>query len=101
VGLDGSLDLPLTFHLSPALADKLKARASFTKYLSDEQGATTLHLKLAGSLKNPRPTLDMKGVKEQLQKSLEKELIKQLDSSGKESSQKTSPENIIKGLFGK
>jgi uncharacterized protein involved in outer membrane biogenesis len=101
VGLDGSLDLPLTFHLSPALADKLKARASFTKYLSDEQGATTLHLKLAGSLKSPRPTLDMKGVQEQLQKSLEKEIIKQLDSSGKESDQKTSPENIIKGLFGK
>lgn len=101
VGLDGSLDLPLTFHLSPDLADKLKARASFTKYLSDEQGATTLHLKLAGSLKNPRPTLDMKGVEEQLQKSLEKEIIKQLDNSGKESDQKTSPENIIKGLFGK
>ena len=101
VGLDGSLDLPLTLHLSPVLADKLKSRASFAKYLSDEQGATTLHLKMAGSLKSPRPTLDMKGVQEQLQKSLEKEIFKKLDSSGKDSGQKTSPENIIKGLFGK
>lgn len=101
IGLDGSLDLPLTFHLSPALAEKLKSRASFAKYLTDDQGATTLHLKLAGSLKNPRPTLDMKGVQDQLQKSIEKEVIKQLDSSGQDSGQKTSPENIIKGLFGK
>ena len=101
IGLDGSLDLPLTFHLSPALADKLKSRASFAKYLTDEQGATTLHLKLAGSLKSPRPALDMKGVQEQLQKSIGKEIIKQLDSSGQGSGEKKSPENIIKGLFGR
>ncbi len=101
IGLDGSLDLPLTFHLSPALADKLKSRASFAKYLTDEQGATTLHLKLAGSLKSPRPALDMKGVQEQLQKSIGNEIIKQLDSSGQGSGEKKSPENIIKGLFGR
>ena len=105
IGLDGSLDLPLTFHLSPALADKLKSRASFAKYLTDEQGTTTLNLKLAGTIKNPRPTLDMKGVQDQLQKSLEKEVIKQLESSGKGSDQgsgqEASPENIIKGLFGR
>jgi AsmA protein len=101
IGLDGSLDLPLTFHLSPALGDKLKSKTSYAKYLTDEQGATTLHLKLTGNLKNPRPILDMGGVQEQLQKSLEKELIKQLDRSGQDSGQKTSPENIIKGLFGK
>jgi uncharacterized protein involved in outer membrane biogenesis len=101
VGLDGSLDLPLTFHLAPPLAEKLKSRASFTKYLNDEQGATTLHLKLAGTLKNPRPTLDMKGVQEQLQKSLEQEIIKKVEGSSQDSDQKTSPENLIKGLFGK
>ena len=43
----------------------------------------------------------MKGVQEQLQQTLEKEIIKKLDSSGKDSDQKTSPENLIKGLFGK
>jgi AsmA protein len=101
IGLDGSLDLPLTFHFSPALADKLRSRASFVKYLSDEQGTTTLHLKLAGNLKSPQPTLDMKGVQEQLQKSLQKEVIKQLDGSGQDSGEKSSPENIIKGLFGR
>jgi uncharacterized protein involved in outer membrane biogenesis len=99
IGLDGSLNLPLTFHLSPALADKLRARASFAKYLSDDKGGSTLHLKLAGSLKKPQPTLDMKGVQEQLQKSIQKEVIKQLESSGQDSGEKSSPENMLKGLF--
>ena len=101
IGLDGSLDLPLTFHLSPALADKLKSRTSFAKYLTDEQGGSTLHLKLTGNIKSPHPTLDMKGVQEQLQKSLQKEILKQMDSSGQESGEKSSPENILKSLFGR
>jgi hypothetical protein len=101
IGLDGSLDLPLTFHLSPALADKLKSRASFAQYLADDQGGATLNLKLAGSLKNPQPTLDMKGVQEQVQKSLQKEVFKQLDSSGQDTGEKSSPEDMIKGLFGR
>ena len=101
IGLDGSLDLPLTFHLSPPLADKLRARASFAKYLTDEEGGATLHLKLAGNVKSPKPTLDMLGVQEQLQKSLQKEILKKLDSSGQQSGEKSSPENIIKGLFGR
>lgn len=101
IGLDGTLDLPLTLHLSPALADKLKSRGSFTKYLSDEEGGSTLHLKLAGTLASPKPTLDMKGVQEQLQKSIQQEVLKKLEGSGQESDEKKSPENIIKGLFGR
>jgi len=56
---------------------------------------------LAGNVKSPNPTLDMKGVQEQLQKSLQKEVLKKLDSSGQQSGDKSSPENIIKGLFGR
>ena len=101
IGLDGSLDMPLTFHLSPALADKLKSRTSYAKYLTDEQGGSTLHLKLTGTIKSPQPALDMKGVQEQLEKSLQKEVLKQVEGSGQESGEKSSPENMIKGLFGK
>ena len=101
IGLDGSLDMPLTFHLSPALADKLKSRTSYAKYLTDEQGGATLHLKLSGNIKSPQPTLDMKGVQDQVQKSLQKEVLKQMDSSGQDSGEKSSPENMIKGLFGR
>jgi type II secretion system protein N len=99
LGLDGALDLPLTLKLSPALAEKLKSRASFTQYLTDGDDGSTLKLKLAGTLKNPQPTLDMKGVQDQLQKSLQKKL---LEGSGEtESGESSSPENMIKGLFGK
>ena len=101
IGLDGSLDLPVTLHLSPAMADKLKSRTSYAKYLSDEDGGSTLHLKLTGTLKSPKPTLDMKGAQEQIQKSIQKEVFKQLDGSSQETDKKESPENLIKGLFGK
>lgn len=99
VGLDGSLDLPVTLHLAPPLADKLKARAAFTKYLTDEQGATTLHLKLAGSLKRPQPTLDLMNVKEQLQKTLQDKIFNKSGSANPDNDKNTSPESIIKGLF--
>jgi uncharacterized protein involved in outer membrane biogenesis len=101
IGLDGSLDLPVTLHLSPALSEKLKSRTSYAKYLTDEQGGSTLHLKLTGNLKSPKPTLDMKGAQEQIQKSIQKEVFKQLDSSSQENDKTESPENLIKGLFGK
>jgi hypothetical protein len=99
IGLDGSLDMPVTLHLSPALAEKLKSRASFTQYLADGDDGSTLNLKLAGTVTSPKPTLDMKGVQDQLQKTLQKKL---LDQGGKtQTDEKSSPENMIKGLFGK
>jgi AsmA protein len=99
IGLDGSLDMPVTLHLSPALAEKLKSRASFTQYLADGEGGSTLNLKLAGTVTSPKPTLDMKGVQDQLQKTLQKKL---LDQGGEtQTNEKSSPENMIKGLFGK
>ena len=99
IGLDGSLNMPVTLHLSPALAEKLKSRASFTQYLADDEGGSTLNLKLAGTVTNPKPTLDMKGVQEQLQKTLQKKLFEQ--GGGTQTDEKSSPESMIKGLFGK
>jgi len=101
IGLDGSLNLPVTLHLSPAMSEKLKSRASFAKYLTDDQGGSTLSLKLSGNLTSPRPTLDTKEVQKQIQKSIQKEIFKKLDSSGQETETKESPENMLKGLFGR
>ncbi|NOQ67459.1 MAG: AsmA family protein [Desulfobacterales bacterium] len=101
IGLDGSLDLPLTLHLSPALADKLKSRGSFTKYLTDEQGGSTLHFKLTGNLKSPKPTLDMKASQDQIQKAIQNEIFNKTDSPTQETDKKESPASIIKRLFGK
>ena len=99
IGLDGSLNMPVTLHLSPALAEKLKSRASFTQYLADDEGGSTLNLKLAGTLRRPQPTLDMKGVQDQLQKTLQKKLLEQQGDT--QTDEKSSPENMIKGLFGR
>lgn len=102
IGLDGSLNLPLTLHLSPAMSEKLKSRAAFTKYLADDQGGSTLNLKLTGNLTHPKPTLDTKGVQQQLEKSIQKEILKKLDSSSdKETDTQESPVNMLKGLFGR
>ena len=99
IGLDGSLNMPLALHLSPALAEKLKSSASFTQYLADGEDGATLNLKLAGTVSSPKPTLDMKNVQEQLQKKLQKQLLEQQD--GTQTDEKSSPENMIKGLFGR
>lgn len=102
IGLDGSLNLPVTLHLSPALSEKLKSRASFARYLTEDQGGSTLNLKLTGNLSSPKPTLDTKEVKKQIQKTIQKEIFRQLDSSSQETeTTKDSPENLLKGLFGK
>ena len=108
IGLDGGLNLPLTITLSQALSDKLKQRASFTKYLADEQGKSVLHLKLAGTIKKPRPSLDATAVKQQTEKVIKQKLIKELDKAltGKEGEtqdqQQPSPAtDILKNIFGK
>jgi uncharacterized protein involved in outer membrane biogenesis len=99
IGLDGSLNMPVSLHLSPALTEKLKSRASFTQYLADGEDGTTLNLKLAGTVTSPKPTLDMKDVQDQLQKTLQKKLLEGSGDSG--AGELDSPEKIIKGLFGK
>ncbi len=99
IGLDGSLNMPVTLHLSPALAEKLKSRGSFTQFLADDEGGSTLNLKLAGTVTNPKPTLDLKGVQDQLQKTLQKKLFEQ--GGRTQTDEKSSPESIIKGLFGR
>ena len=47
---------------------------------------------------SPKPTLDMKGVQDQLQKTLQKKL---LEGSGSGTEEADSPEKMIKGLFGR
>ena len=99
IGLDGSLNMPVTLNLSPALTEKLKSRGSFAQYLADDEGGSTLNLKLAGTVSSPKPTLDMKSVQDQLQKTLQKKLFEQ--GGGTQTDEKSSPESMIKGLFGK
>lgn len=110
IGLDGALNLPLTITLSQPLSEKLRQRVSIAKYLSDEQGQSTLRLHLGGTVNKPRPALDESAVKEQAEKVIKKKLFEELnralskpDTAAPENQdQQPAPpaKDLLKGIFG-
>ncbi|RPI51881.1 MAG: hypothetical protein EHM49_06515, partial [Deltaproteobacteria bacterium] len=109
VGLDGKLDLPFSLRFSPELSEKLKKRVSVAKYLMDEKGEAEIRLKLAGTVTRPYPSIDTKGVQEQVKDTFRKKAIKEIGKvlSGekkdkeKDKDAKTDVANeLIKGIFG-
>ncbi len=69
-GLDGSLDLPLVLQLSPEYSRRLQERASFTRYLADSSGRTSLTLKLRGTVDQPDLSLNGDGAGNQIKNAL-------------------------------
>jgi uncharacterized protein involved in outer membrane biogenesis len=112
ISLDGTT-VAMPFHLtfSPEVSKVLQKRSSIASYLSDEKGQTSLKLKVAGSLRKPRVTLDSTGVQEQVKDTLQKKAFEELDRAlgsqeEKEGeSDKVDPASIgrelLKGFFGK
>lgn len=113
IGLDTTLELPMTLKLSPELSARLEKKSSIARYLADEQGQTTLRLKLAGTLKKPKPTLDSGMVKEQLENTLRQKAMSEIDRAmggdkkGKEgekdpakSALEEAGKGLLKGIFG-
>jgi len=104
VGLDGSLNLPLVFKLSPKLGDKLKKKVAFARYLEEEEGWTVVPIRLTGSLSSPIPTPNF-NVKGRLQGEATKALQGALSGGKKEGEkkegEKENPLQGIKKLFGK
>ena len=78
VGLDGRLDMPLTLRLSPEYGQILDEKATFAKYLGDDQGRTTLHLKAKGSVQDPKLTIDTKAAGKQIQKAVGRKVVEEL-----------------------
>lgn len=113
IGLDGTLDFPMTLRFSPKLSSKLKQRASFARYLTDEKGETTLHLKVKGTVDKPRPTIDTPGLQKQAEKQLKQEVQKKAQEELKRTIEKhlgkdtqTAPledaaKKLLNDLFGK
>ncbi len=114
--VDGSLNLPLKLEFSGLLADHLRQKASFLKYLSDKEGVTALNLRLGGTTAAPKATLDKAAVEQQIKKQVEEKIKeKALEEIGKrlgatptknseQNGKPAAPEpvqQIIKGLFGK
>lgn len=109
VGLDGKLDLPFSLRFSPELSEKLKKRVSVAKYLMDEKGEAEIRLKLAGTVTRPYPSIDTKGIQEQVKDTFRKKAIEKLGKAlaGKKKDEykdkdaKTDIANeLIKGIFG-
>ncbi|MCJ7600173.1 MAG: AsmA-like C-terminal region-containing protein, partial [Desulfobulbaceae bacterium] len=110
IGLDKTLDLPLTLQLSPELSRRLQQKASIVRYLSNEQGKTTLRLKVAGTLDKPQPVLDSTSVRKQVRDTLLNRALGEIDrSSGGEGDQQNAAQpsleeagkGLLKGLLGK
>ena len=91
VGLDGGLDLRSKMSLSPELGGRLHEQGKLVRYLGNENGWTTVPLRVKGSYDSPDVGLDSKGLKKQAEKAVKKEVQRKLE---KELNRK------LKGLFG-
>ena len=91
VGLDGGLDLRSKMSLSPELGGRLHEQGKMVRYLGNENGWTTVPLRIKGSYDNPDVGLDSKGLKKQAEKAVQKEVQRKLEQ---ELNKK------LKGLFG-
>lgn len=108
MSLDGtSVDMPFHLIFSPELSEKLKQRSSLAHYLSDDKGQTSISLKVTGSVRKPRVTLDSSGVQKQVTDTLKKKAFEELDralESEEQDTDKSDPvaigRELLKGFFG-
>lgn len=107
VGLDGSLQMPLTLRLSP----EYSKRSSVTRYLADDRGRATLYLHAKGSIQKPKLTIDSKGVNKQVSKAVKQGIMKELgraidknrptnNTGGSADPVKDASQMLFKKLFG-
>lgn len=78
IGLDAGLDLPLVLTLSPEMSEKLVGKTSLVRYLADEQGRTTIKLKMAGDLQKPKVTIDSRTLEKKAIEEIGRGLLKNL-----------------------
>ncbi len=103
--LDGNLNLPVTLRFPPAASQRLTDKTSLARALTNEQGETVVHLKLEGTVQDPKARLDQSMLQDAVkQKTIEK-LGELLGGSKKEEPQAPNPPqnpaNLLKGLFGR
>lgn len=104
---DGTLNLPIKLEFSGAMAEQLQRKASFLKYLSDQDGVTALNLKLSGTTTAPRAVLDQAAVKKQVQKQIKQKITEEIGKkifgtpqAGDNNDAAAPAKRLFKGLFG-
>ncbi len=78
VGLDGSLDFPITLLLSKKMAEKAAARLPLINRLPEQDGRKAIPLVVKGSVTAPKVTISAKGAKEAAKKAVGREIQRQL-----------------------
>ena len=82
IGLDGSLDFPITLLLAPSLAKKAEARLPKALrgvgHLPKEGGKAAIPLVLKGSVTSPRVSISTKGAEKALKKAVGSEVNRRL-----------------------
>ena len=110
VGMDEKLDIGLLVKVSDRLTPKLVSQSAIATFLSEEKGWTSIPLRLGGTIAKPSYAIDTKaaGKKagEKLQKKIGEELFRALSKDKEKTAEpkekkESSPEDLIKGLFGK
>jgi AsmA protein len=113
IGMDERLDLGIMVKASEKLAPKMLSQPSISQFLSEEQGWTNIPLRVSGTITKPSYSIDMqyvgKKATEKLRKKAGEELFKALsgdkEEKGKtrpqEQKKRSSPEDLLKGIFGK
>ena len=104
---NGNLDLPLQLEFSGAMAEQLRQKASFLKYLSTKEDSTALSLKITGSTSSPKATLDKAAVEKQIKQQIEKKAMEEIGkkllgtpATGDENKSAEPVQQLFKGLFG-
>ena len=110
IGLDGTMNLPLSLKLSPELSKKLQKNLSIAKYLRSENGETELNFKIGGTVEHPRAVLDEVAVENviidiggrELDRFLSKDKDKDDDKAAQESDKpEDAGRQLLRNLLGK
>lgn len=109
VGFDKRINVLTDLMLSPLLTEKLSRSARITGYLRGKEGWSTIPLKISGTTERPSVGLSPVGVRKQMQKGIQEELERRLfkelfaprKEEGRERPEGKRPEDLLKGIFGK
>ncbi len=100
MGLDGSLNMPLTITLSPKLSANLEQRLNVAKYLEKRDKQTVVRLDVKGSLSKPKVTLNENYIRRQTTNSLVDHALGS-DASAEEKAAGEAVKGVLDSLFGK
>ncbi|MEN8258066.1 MAG: AsmA family protein [Thermodesulfobacteriota bacterium] len=100
VGLDGSLNLPVSLSLSPHLSSRVASRLKAARYLEKKGDRIQVYLAVDGMATSPRVNFDRRQVRRQATGTLIDEVLGE-DASPEEKAAGEAVKGLLDNLFGK